>query len=168
MHPSPDESPPLTDRQTLATLARGGVGEPLFHREARPGDRASGRRRRLARRRDQSPFLLRQGGTSFATKVSLGRVGLSVPFPFPLGTRLGAGSALFPEELSVELARLGRGQARSRKRFDRFVRDVSLLGRQRWRIAIPAQTCADVLMEPDGLAGQLVSDPVELPHLIQK
>lgn len=49
-----------------------------------------------------------------------------------------------------------------------FVGDLPLLGRKRRRVSVPAQTGADVRVEPRVLARELVGESVQLTNLVEK
>jgi hypothetical protein len=81
---------------------------------------------------------------------------------------LGRRPGLLAEELAVQPARLPRRQTGRCQHLGSPLRDFSLFRRQRRRIALPPQECADMFMKPCWLAGQLVSDPMQFLNLVKK
>jgi hypothetical protein len=83
------------------------------------------------------------------------------------GGRVLLGVAGPAEESSVELSSLGRREARFLEHLQDVIGELLLLGRKRRRVS-PAQTSMNVRVEPGARVRRLVSEAVQLAHLLEQ
>jgi hypothetical protein len=84
------------------------------------------------------------------------------------GRRGGPLPVLPAEERAVELPGLRGREPRLRERLHGLVRDLPLLRRERRNVASPAQTSANVRVDPRSLSRDVVRESVQRSHLLEQ
>ena len=88
--------------------------------------------------------------------------------PCPLPTDDGLAEPLLAKKDGLEFPYLGWREPRESENLHSFIRDLRLVGRQRWWL-VPAQTSANIRVDaPARGACELVSELVQLAHLLEQ
>ncbi len=75
---------------------------------------------------------------------------------------------LAAEEHSLELPRLRGRQSRLREYLHDLIRELPLFRRKYRRVAVPAQTSANVLVEPRAFTRDLIRESMQVPDLLEQ
>ena len=75
---------------------------------------------------------------------------------------------LASKERLLKLSRLRRRQSRFREYLHDLIRELPLFGRKHWRVGVPTQTSANVLVDPRLLARDLIRKSMQVANLIEQ